>query len=72
MKHWIIGDIHGQYFALRALLEKIDIENDDITFLGDYVDWGKYSIRTLLYIIELSEKHKNIKCLMGNHDKTEV
>lgn len=60
----IISDIHGNYTALRAVLESIDkMSIKDIYCLGDVV--GYYT-----QINECCEElqKRNVKCIMGNHD----
>lgn len=60
----LISDIHGNYVALREVLNKIDsLGISDIYCLGDVV--GYYS-----QINECCEelRNRNIKCVMGNHD----
>lgn len=65
-----IGDIHGCYRTLKALLyKKIKItKNDEIIFLGDYIDRGPKSKKVLKHILKLIEEEYNITCLMGNHE----
>lgn len=66
-----IGDIHGYYHTLISLLQKLDIdfEKDKVIFLGDYIDRGKYPLKTVTAIQELNVKHpQNVICLKGNHE----
>ena len=38
---WVIGDIHGMYDPLRALINRLDNEYlDKFVFVGDYIDHG--------------------------------
>lgn len=69
MSTYVIGDIHGQYSALIDLLLKIKYlpDIDTLIFVGDYIDWGQDSMKTLLFLEKLS-KNKNVFCLLGNHD----
>ena len=63
-----IGDIHGEFYKLENLLEKLAIQKDDtLVFLGDYVDRGMYSKQVTDRLLELS---KFCKCefLKGNHE----
>ncbi|WP_417885409.1 metallophosphoesterase family protein [Zunongwangia sp.] len=63
-----IGDIHGGLKALQQLLEKIEItENDQLIFLGDYVDGWSDSANVISFLIELGKKYTCI-FLRGNHD----
>lgn len=68
-----IGDIHGCYYTLRSLLDKIqyDYKSDHIVFIGDYIDRGAHSYEVVQFISQL-QRHaprENVKCLMGNHEK---
>ena len=70
MATYVISDIHGNLTTFKNLLKTINFsfENDELFLLGDYVDWGKESLNTLLYIMDLDEKYENIHILIGNHD----
>ena len=59
-----ISDIHGNYPALKAVLQDIDTLNvDKIYCLGDLV--GYYSqINEVINTIKL----RKIECILGNHD----
>lgn len=59
-----ISDIHGNYPALKAVLQDIDTLNvDKIYCLGDLV--GYYSqINEVINTI----KQRRIECILGNHD----
>ena len=63
-----IGDVHGQYTELMALMETIyDRINDNhkIVFLGDYFDRGTQNVEVFRY---LYNNLGNFYLLMGNHD----
>jgi serine/threonine protein phosphatase 1 len=65
----VIGDIHGCYPALIALLNKVLPLADTLVFLGDYVDRGPQSREVVAAIIALQrQKTHRIIPLMGNHD----
>lgn len=79
MNTYYIGDVHTKTFlieAAEALLKRN--EEDQIVFVGDYVDeWHdkndksmeKKNINILLKVIELKHKWKNrITFLIGNHE----
>lgn len=61
----VIGDVHGCYFTLISLVEKIrsDYPQLNIYCVGDLVDRGNHSFEVFEYII--SEK---IVFTPGNHD----
>jgi serine/threonine protein phosphatase 1 len=70
VQRFAIGDIHGCYFTLRQLVEeKIKPSRDDeIYFLGDYIDRGPGSRLVIDYLIHLKREGYNIYPLMGNHE----
>lgn len=64
----IIGDIHGGLRALKQILERAEVtQNDTLIFLGDYVDGWSESSQTIQFLIELSENQECI-FIKGNHD----
>lgn len=63
-----IGDIHGGLKALKQLIERLKLTNDDyLIFMGDYVDGWSESAQVIQYIIELSKTNDCI-FIKGNHD----
>lgn len=68
----VIGDVHGCYRTLKKLVEeKISLKKSDQLFLlGDYIDKGPESKKTLNYIIKLIKKGYAIYPLRGNHEET--
>jgi len=70
---YAIGDIHGQYAMLEALLAKLTdlpIQDDDtFVFLGDYVDRGDDSRAVLERLQRWREEHPNTIFLRGNHEQ---
>ncbi|APU68239.1 metallophosphoesterase family protein [Christiangramia flava] len=63
-----IGDIHGGLRGLVQLLERIDLTPEDqLIFLGDYVDGWSDSANTVTYLIELAKQNSCI-FIRGNHD----
>ena len=65
----VIGDIHGGLKALRQVLERAKVtENDTLIFLGDYVDGWSESPQVLDYLMELDSTNKCI-FIRGNHDE---
>ena len=68
MRRFVIGDIHGCDKALRTLIESIAPETDDeLIFLGDYVDRGPDSRGVIDQIIDLQSRCRVI-ALRGNHE----
>lgn len=63
-----IGDIHGGLKALIQLLERSGVTPDDeLIFLGDYVDGWSDSANVVSYLIDLGQQNTCI-FLRGNHD----
>jgi serine/threonine protein phosphatase 1 len=61
----VIGDVHGSYLTLMALIEKIKAQfpEDEIVFCGDLIDRGPRSRQVVEYII-----NNNLKTVKGNHE----
>ena len=70
-KIFAIGDIHGCLDKLEELIGKIPAEpqKDQLVFLGDYIDRGKYSRDAVDFVISLKNIFRNIVYLMGNHER---
>ncbi len=61
----IIGDVHGNYEGLMALLEAIaPSQNDQIYFLGDLIDRGPNSAEVVNFV-----RQSHYHCLRGNHEQ---
>ncbi|MEE4256529.1 MAG: metallophosphoesterase family protein [Bacteroidales bacterium] len=71
-KIWIIPDIHGCSKTLRALFEYyiIPSRDDDLYFLGDYIDRGPDSKGVLDFIMDLQEQGFRVHPIMGNHEES--
>lgn len=67
MATYAIGDVQGCYYSLLDLIEKIpfDSTKDELWFVGDIVNRGKFSLETLSWCYE---NQRNIKFVLGNHD----
>ncbi len=69
MKNYVCGDIHGCYYTLLSMINKLPLEsNDKLIFLGDYIDRGPYSKEVVQYVKTLTESNQAI-ALMGNHER---
>jgi serine/threonine protein phosphatase 1 len=69
MKIFAVGDIHGQIYKLRGLIDKLYIDEECLlVFVGDYIDRGDYSFEVIEYLISLSKKY-NCVFLKGNHEE---
>ena len=65
MRSLVIGDIHGQYDALRCVLDRsgYDPEYDRLISLGDEVDGGPDSYKVIDYLAALP----NVISVRSNH-----
>jgi fructose-1,6-bisphosphatase len=57
-KIFAVGDIHGSFDQLEALMKKIpiDLARDTLVFIGDYIDRGPASIEVVDYLIDLKKR----------------
>jgi bis(5'-nucleosyl)-tetraphosphatase (symmetrical) len=64
---YAIGDVHGCFNSLEALIERIHFEpgRDRLWFVGDLVNGGPDSAGVLRWAVEHSE---DIVVVLGNHD----
>lgn len=69
-KLYAIGDIHGCLDQLKALMAKLPLrKNDELLFIGDYIDRGPDSKGVVDYVLELRQgRPGKVICLMGNHE----
>jgi len=62
-KTYIIGDVHGEYETLLALVKKLS-SDADIIFVGDLIDRGAMSADVIKFVRE-----HNYRCVLGNHEE---
>jgi serine/threonine protein phosphatase 1 len=66
---YVIGDIHGCLKSLKRLMKKLPVKKEDeLIFVGDYIDRGKDSKGVVDFLLELSKKYCCI-FLRGNHEQ---
>lgn len=58
-----MGDIHGNYVALKKVMDEFASEVDEIVCHGDVVNYGPWSNEC----VELLHENK-VTCLQGNHE----
>lgn len=65
----VIGDIHGCFDELKALLEKCnyDSKTHTVIYLGDLVNKGPYSKEVVRYVKNMCDRKLGY-CVRGNHD----
>lgn len=65
-----IGDIHGHHDLLVELITSIAPNMDDqLVFLGDYVDRGPESAAVVDWMIDFKVNHPQTVFLRGNHEQ---
>lgn len=62
-KHYVIGDIHGEYQTLLALVAKLP-KDAKLIFVGDYINRGKESKEVIEFV-----QHNAFVALKGNHEE---
>lgn len=63
-----VSDIHAHFHHLKKLLEKINFSSADILFIvGDIIEKGPESLKTLWYVMDLCKKY-TVHVSMGNVD----
>ena len=67
MASYVVGDIQGCFDSLIALLDQVnfDAENDTLYCVGDLVNRGPKSLKTLRFLKSIGE---SAKIVLGNHD----
>jgi serine/threonine protein phosphatase 1 len=68
---YAIGDIHGCADKLRRLIDQlaIDPKQDQLVFVGDYIDRGPDSFEVVDYLLGLKSIFPNVVFLKGNHEQ---
>src|SRR5260221_10293683 len=64
----VVGDIHGEVSLLMHLVSELNLTHEDrLIFLGDYIDRGENTPRTIEFLRLLSTQ---VHCifLRGNHE----
>ncbi|WCM41339.1 serine/threonine protein phosphatase [Flavobacterium sp. CBA20B-1] len=66
---FVIGDIHGGLKALQQVLNRSNVTtNDQLIFLGDYVDGWSETPAVLDFLMELSATYSCV-FMQGNHEE---
>lgn len=67
MATYAIGDVHGCFETLKALLRRLDYDSDHdrLWFVGDLVNRGPRSLATLRWAADQGDR---IVAVLGNHD----
>jgi serine/threonine protein phosphatase 1 len=69
-KIFVVGDIHGCFDKLYALMDKIPVNysQDQLIFIGDYIDRGQSSVDVLDYLTDFKKLVPKTIFLKGNHE----
>lgn len=69
-RRFVIADVHGCMLTLVALIKKIGLTTQDqVFFLGDYIDRGNDSAGVIDFILNLEDSGYKIFALKGNHEE---
>lgn len=72
--HYVIGDVHGCYDEMVALLHKIESTDPDaeIIFVGDFIDRGPKVWETLCWAMENISEDGKYRAVRGNHEQMAI
>lgn len=67
----IVGDVHGCYHTLKALVSEYwQPEQDQLVLIGDLINKGPHSAKALKYALKLKRLHpKQVVLIRGNHEQ---
>ncbi len=60
--HYVVGDVHGYYRTLLALVGQLPA-GAALIFVGDLIDRGRESAETVRFV-----RGRGHRCVMGNHE----
>lgn len=68
--HYVVGDVHGCYDDLMAMLNTIESKDKDaiIYFVGDFIDRGPKVWETLNWCLENITADGKYQSVLGNHE----
>lgn len=67
--YFAIGDLHACYQALETVISVAGSLEIPVVLLGDYLDRGPSSVKTIELLIKAKERFKHWVFLLGNHEK---
>lgn len=68
-EHFIIGDVHGCFHTLEAILKHWKPGKQQLIFVGDLIDHGKYSPETVELVCNLKDEEPETIYIRGNHEQ---
>lgn len=72
--HYVIGDIHGCYDDMIALISKIETADAEaiIYFVGDFIDRGSKVFETIRWMQEHITEDGKYQTVRGNHEQMAI
>ncbi len=67
--YFIVGDVHGCFYTLEALLKNWKPKQQQLIFVGDIIDHGNHSAQVASLIDDIQKKHSDTVILRGNHEQ---
>lgn len=68
MNYFLVGDIHGCYNTLNKILKHWNPKEEQLIFVGDYINKGKHSKEVVRCVRKLQQDYPNTICIQGNHE----
>jgi predicted phosphodiesterase len=70
---YVVGDLHGDFEALKYIYHVMRRKKSTIVFLGDYVDRGAQQLETINFLLALKTLFpERVFLLRGNHETPSV
>lgn len=63
-----VPDLHGNWLVAKRVLAALASLELPVVFLGDYVDRGRSSVKTIEAMVLAQREHPTWRWLRGNHD----
>lgn len=72
--HYVIGDVHGCYDEMMALLNKIETMDEEAVFIfvGDFIDRGSQVSKVLNWCFKNISKNGKYRAVRGNHEQLAI
>ncbi|OAQ40688.1 hypothetical protein A5893_07030 [Pedobacter psychrophilus] len=67
--YFVIGDVHGCFYTLKALLKNWNQEEQQLIFVGDIIDHGNHSPQVATLINDIQNENPDTIILRGNHEQ---
>ncbi|QCT75476.1 serine/threonine protein phosphatase [Macrococcoides canis] len=68
MNYFIVGDVHGCFFTLKKIMKHWKKGEEQLIFVGDYINKGCNSRDVVYYIRKLCNMYPDTVCIKGNHE----